>query len=153
MFEKSIFLYILYIKNSPVVYVGKTVILVKCSFRHNTWFARSKNWWDGRGRQYNHFWAVKPHSYTQREIFLSKLHLSLSDRFIIGGYAFNFQPKSHLLADETVCKARAIGIQHANMSPKSDIRHFTWFLDVVHEFLSVSELLWTLFYYKKNVLN
>ncbi len=73
--------------------------------------------------------------------FSSKLHLSLSDRFIIGGYAFNFQPNSPLLADETVCKARAIGIQHASMSPKSDTRHFIWFLDVVHAFLSVSELL------------
>ncbi len=61
------------------------------------------------------------------------------------------QPKSPLLQDETVCKPRAIGIQHANMSPKSDTRHFTWFLDVVHAFLSVSELLWTLFYYIKNV--
>ncbi len=91
------------------------------------------------GRQYNHFGAFEPHSYTQREIFL--LHLSLSDRFIIGGYAFNFQPKSPLLANETVCKERAIGIQHANMSPKSDTRHFTRFLDVVHAFLSVSELL------------
>ncbi len=59
------------------------------------------------------------------------------------GYAFNFQPKSPLLA---------IGRQHAHMSSKSDIRHFTWSLDVVHAFLSVSELLWTLFYYKK-VLN
>ncbi len=68
-------------------------------------------------------------------------------------YDFNFQPKSPLLADETVCKARAIDIQHANMSPKSDTRHFTLFLDVVHAFLSVSELLWTLFYYKKKVLN
>ncbi len=99
------------------------------------------------GRQYNYFGAFEPHSYTQREISFSKLHLSLSDRFIIGGYAFNFQPKSPLLADETVCKARAIGRQHANMSPKSDTRHFTWFLDVVHAFMSVSELLWTLFYY------
>ncbi len=93
------------------------------------------------GRQYNHFGAFESHSCAQREIFSSKLHLSLSDRFIIGGYAFNFQPKSPLLADETVCKVRAIGIQHANMSPKSDTRHFTWFLDVVHAFLSVSELL------------
>ncbi len=108
------------------------------------------------GRQCNHFGAFGPHSYTQREFFSSKLHLSLSDRFIIGlyrGYAFNFQPKSSLLADETVRKARTIGIQHANMSPKSDTHHFTWFLDVVHAFLSVSELLWTLFYYKKKVLN
>ncbi len=93
------------------------------------------------GRQYNHFGAFGSHSCTQREFFPSKLHLSLSDRFIIGGYAFNFQPKSPLLADETVCKARAIGMQHANMSPKSDTRHFTLFLDVVHAFLSVSELL------------
>ncbi len=57
------------------------------------------------------------------------------------GYAFNFQLKSPLLADETVCKARAIGIQHASMSPTSDTRHCTWFLDVVYAFLSVSELL------------
>ncbi len=64
-------------------------------------------------------------------------------------YAFNFQPKSPLLADETVCKERAIGIQHAKMSPKSDTRHFTWFLEVVHAFQSVYELLWSLFYYKK----
>ncbi len=61
-----------------------------------------------------------------------------------------------LFADETVAKARAIGVnlQHANMSPKSDTRHFTWFLDVVHAFLSVSELLWTLYvilFYKKGV--
>ncbi len=52
-----------------------------------------------------------------------------------------------MVENETVCKARAIGIQHANMSPKSETRHFTWFLDVVHAFLSVSELLLTLFYY------
>ena len=84
-----------------------------------------------------------------RFFFITNLKFWLSDRFIIGGYAFNFQPKSPLLADETVCKARAIGIQHANMSPKSDTRHVTWFLDVVHAFLSVSELLWTLFYFKK----
>ncbi len=81
------------------------------------------------------------------KFFSSKVHLSLSDRFIIGGYAFNFQPKSPLLADETACKARAIGIQHANMSPRSDTHHFTRFLDVVNAFLSVSELLWALFYY------
>ncbi len=81
------------------------------------------------------------HSYTQREILFSQNLTFRNGRFIIGGYAFNFQPKSPLLADETVCKARAIGIQHANMSPKSDTPHFTWFLDVVHAFLSVSELL------------
>ncbi len=69
-----------------------------------------------------------------KKIFSSKLHLSLSDIFIIGGYAFNFQPKSPLLADETVCRGRTIGIQHANMSPESDIHHFTWFLDVLHAF-------------------
>ncbi len=86
------------------------------------------------GRQCNHFGAFEPHSYTQRVFFL---HLSLSDRFIIGGYAFNFQPKSPLFADETVCKARAIGIQHAKMSPKSETRHFTRFLNV-HAFVSVS---------------
>ncbi len=99
------------------------------------------------GRQYNCFWAFEPHSYTQREIFLSKLHLSLSDRIIIGGYAFSFQPKSPLLADETMCRARAIDIQHADMSHESGTRHFTWFLDVLHAFLSVSELLWALFYF------
>ncbi len=98
------------------------------------------------GRQYNHFGAFEPHSYTQREFLFSKLHLSLSDRFIIGGYAFNFQPKSPLFADETVCKARAIDTQHADMSYKSDTHHFTWFLDVVYAFLSVSELLWTFFF-------
>ncbi len=86
------------------------------------------------GRQYNRFGAFEPHSCTQRHFLSSKLHLSLSDRFIIGGYAFNFQAKSPLLADKTVCEARAIGIQHANLSPKSDTRHFTWFLDVVHAF-------------------
>ncbi len=69
------------------------------------------------------------------------------------GLCLQFPAKSPLLADETVCKARATGIQHANMSPKSETRHFTWFLDVVHAFLSVSELLWTFFYYKKKVLN
>ncbi len=60
-----------------------------------------------------------------------------------------FPAKSPLLADETVCKARATGIQHANMSLKSETRRFTWFLDVVHAFLSVSGLLWTLFIIKK----
>ncbi len=63
------------------------------------------------------------------------------------GLCLQFPAKSLLLADETVCKARAIGIQHANMSAKSGTRQFTWFLDVVHAFLSVSELLWMLFYY------
>ncbi len=93
------------------------------------------------GRQYNCFWAFDPHSYTQREIFFSKLHLSLNDRIIIGGYAFSFQSKSPLLAAETMCRARAIGIQHANMSLENGIRHFTCFLNVLHAFLSVSELL------------
>ncbi len=64
---------------------------------------------------------------------------------------FSFQPKSPLLEDETMCRAHAIGIQHANMSLKSGTRHFTWFLNVLHAFLNVSELLWTLFYYKKKV--
>ncbi len=77
------------------------------------------------GRQYNCFWAFEPHSYTQRETFFSKLHISLSDRIIIGGYAFSFQPKSPLLAAETMCRARAIGRQRANMSLESDTRHFT----------------------------
>ncbi len=112
MFKKSIFLYILYIKKSHLWSTagGKTVILVKCSFHHNTSPVRSKIGGMVEGRQYNHFGAFEPHSYAQREIFFSKLNLSLSDRFIIGGYAFNFQPKSRLFADETVCKARAIDI-------------------------------------------
>ncbi len=68
-----------------MIHDGKTVILVKCSFRHNTSPVRSKNWWGGRGRQCNHFEAFEPHNYTQREFFSSsKLHLSLSDRSIIG---------------------------------------------------------------------
>ncbi len=92
-------------------------------------------------RQCNHFGAFEPHSYTQREIIFSKLRLSLSDGIISGGYAFSFQLKSPLLADETVCRARTIGIQHANMSLKSGARHFPWFMDVLHAFLSVSELL------------
>ncbi len=50
MFEKSTFIYIfLNKKNSSVVYEDKTGILVKCSFRHNTSSARSKNWWDSKG--------------------------------------------------------------------------------------------------------
>ncbi len=61
--------------------------------------------------------------------------------------AFSFQPKSPLLLDVTICRARTIGTQHVNMSLESGTRHFTWFLDVLHAFLSVSELLWTLFYY------
>ncbi len=61
--------------------------------------------------------------------------------------AFSFQPKSPLLEDETMCRARTIGIQHADMSVESGTRHFTWFIDILHAFLSVSELLWTLFYY------
>ncbi len=44
------------------------------------------------------------------KFFSSKLHVSLSDRIIIGGYAFSFQPKSPLLAAETMCRARAIDI-------------------------------------------
>ncbi len=70
-------------------------------------------------------------------------------RIIIGGYAFSFQPKSPLLADETMCRARALDIQHANMSLESGTRHFTWFLDVLHVFLSVSDLLWAFFYFFK----
>ncbi len=93
------------------------------------------------GRQYNHFGAFEHHSYTQREISFSKLHLSLSDGIIIEGYAFSFQPKSPLLEDETMCTARTIGIQHANMSLESGARHFTWFMNVLHAFLSVSEVL------------
>ncbi len=110
MFE---FLYIFFKKKafiSYVIYGGKTVILVKCPFRHNTSPVRSKIGGMVEGRQCNHFGAFEPHSYTQREFFSSKLHLSLSDRFIIGGYAFNFQPKSPLFADETVGIARTIGI-------------------------------------------
>ncbi len=103
------------------------------------------------GRQYSHFGAFEPHSCTQREILFSKLHLSLSDRFFIGGYAFNFQPKSPLLEDETMCRARTIGIQRANMDLESDTRHFTWFMGVLHAFLSVSELHWALFQTKKMV--
>ncbi len=91
-----------------MLYGGKTVILVKCPFRHNTSPVRSKNWWDGRRDTMHHFGEFEPHSYTQR-VFYLLLHLSLSDRFIIGGYASNFQPKSPLFADETVGKARAIG--------------------------------------------
>ncbi len=60
---------------------------------------------------------------------------------------FRFQPNSPLQADETMCRARTIGIQHANMSIESGTRQFTWFLAVLHAFLSVSELLLTLFYY------
>ncbi len=130
-----------------MLYEGKTVILVKYPFHQNTSIVRSKIGGMVEGMQYNNFEAFEPIA-THNEIFSSsKLHLSLSERFIIGGYAFNFQPKSPLLADKTVCKARLICIQHANMSHKSDTRHFTWFLDVLHAFLSVSELLWTLFYY------
>ncbi len=67
------------------MYVDKTGILVKCSFRHNISRSRSKNCWMVEGRKYNNFLAFERHSYTQREIFFSsKLHLSLSDRIIIG---------------------------------------------------------------------
>ncbi len=124
-----------------MLYVGKTVILVKCPFRHNTSPVRSKISGMVEGGNITISERLSLIATHNEKIFLTKIHLSLSDRFIIGGYAFNFQPKSPLLADETVCKARTIGIQHANMSPKSDTRHFTWFLDVVHAFLSVSELL------------
>ncbi len=124
----------------------KTGILVNCSFHHNTSSVRSKNWWDGRRNTTVSEGLSIIATHNEKYIY-SKLHLSLSDRIIIGGYAFSFQPKSPLLADETMCRARAIGIQHANMSLESGRRHFTWFLDVLHAFLSVSELLWTLFSY------
>ncbi len=41
-----------------MLYEGKTVILVKCPFRHNTSPARSKNWWDGRGEPIQPFPSV-----------------------------------------------------------------------------------------------
>ncbi len=63
-----------------MLYGGKAVILVKYPFRHNTSPVRSKIGGMVEGRQCNHFEAFEPHSYTQREIFFSKLHLSLSDR-------------------------------------------------------------------------
>ncbi len=99
MFEKSILLYIFSKKKALVCDLCKTVtvILVKCSFRHNTSPASSKNCWDGRGWQYNDFRAFEPHSYTQREFFFSKLHRSLSDRIIIGlkvGQNFRFVKKN-----------------------------------------------------------
>ncbi len=57
MFEKAVFLYFSY-----VVYGGKTNILVKCPFHHNTSPARSKIGGMVEGRQYNHFGAFEPHS-------------------------------------------------------------------------------------------
>ncbi len=59
-------------KNLYVIYVGKTVILVKCSFRHNTSSARSKIGGMVEVRQYNHFEAFEPHSYTKRDVFFIK---------------------------------------------------------------------------------
>ncbi len=100
-----------------MIYGGKTVILVKYPFRHNTSSTRSKNWRDSRNEAIQPFLSFKPHSYTQREKFSSsKLQLSLSDRIIIGGYAFSFQSKSSLLADETICRAhhRYITRQHVS---------------------------------------
>ncbi len=41
-----------------MVYGGKTDILVKCSFHHNTSPARAKNWWDGRGEAIQPFLSV-----------------------------------------------------------------------------------------------
>ncbi len=43
---------------SPVLYEGKTVILVKYPFRHNTSPVRSKHWWDGRGEAIQPFRSV-----------------------------------------------------------------------------------------------
>ncbi len=103
MFEKSIFLLKKLKKIPHLCYMRvKTVILVKCPFRHNTSPARSKNCWDGRGEAIQLFLSVEPHSYTQRDFFFSKLHLSLSERIIIGvkeGQNFRFVKKISEICD------------------------------------------------------
>ncbi len=95
MFEKSILLYI-FSKQRPsyVIEGGKTVILVKCPFHHNTSPVRSKNWRGGRGGNttiYERLSLIATHN----EIFSSsKLHISLTDRIIIGlkeGQNFRFK--------------------------------------------------------------
>ncbi len=99
-------------------------------------------------KQCNHFYASRRHTYQQRDFFPSDIpHFVISDRIIIGVYAFSFQPKSPLLSYETVFRVRNIGTQHANIFLESDTRHFTWFLNVLRAFLAGSELLWALFYY------
>ncbi len=89
-----------------MIYGGKAVILVKCACRHNTSPVRSKigAMVEGGNATISERLSLIA---THNEFFF---HLSLSDRFIIGSYAFNFQPKSPLFADETVCIARTIGI-------------------------------------------
>ncbi len=46
--EIEFFVFFILQKPTYVVFGGKAVILVKCSFRHNTSPACSKNWWDAR---------------------------------------------------------------------------------------------------------
>ncbi len=60
-------------------------------------------------------------------------------------YPFSFQRKPRLWGYETVCRAYSNGIQHMNMSVEQGAHHFTWFLDVLRAFVSVSELI-----FKKN---
>ncbi len=80
-------------KISYVIYEGKTIILVQCSFHHNTSSARSKNWWDGRREAIQRFLSVSASQLHATKKIPSKLHLSLSDRIIIGlkeGQNFRF---------------------------------------------------------------
>ncbi len=83
------------------------------------------------------FSAFESNSYSQREvIFLQITHFVIeNDGKIASNDAFSFQPKSPLLEDETMCRARAIGIQHANMSLESG----TSFYMVYGRFTCVSE--------------
>ncbi len=55
-----------------------------------------------------------------------------------------FPATSPLLGDKTVYRARGMGIQHVNMSPENDIRHFTLFVAVLTLFLGRFGAVWTI---------
>ncbi len=74
------------------------------------------------------------------KLFFSQIsHFMISDRIIMSDYPFSFQPKPRLWGYATVCRAHNNGIQHVNMSVEHGAHHFTWFLDVLRAFVSVSE--------------
>ncbi len=104
------------------------------------------------GKLCMHFWSFKHHRCWHREVIFSQIsHFVISDRIIMCDYPFSFQPEPRLCGYETVCRAHNNGIQHVDMSLEHGAHHFTWFLDVLRAFVSVSERFWA--HFQKKGLN
>ncbi len=111
-------------------------------FLGSDWMDRHKISGSIEGKLCMHFWSFKHHRCWQREVIFSQIsHFVISDRIIMSDYPFSFQPKPRLWVYETICRAHNNGIQHVNMSVEHGAHHFTWFLDVLRAFVSVSELI------------